>query len=55
MAVAPVPAPANSSSTSGANASSSSNVPTSVVHFSNYNDEGYQFTLATGRRYWLRW
>ncbi|GIL53440.1 hypothetical protein Vafri_9024 [Volvox africanus] len=28
---------------------------TSVVHFTGYNEEGYQFTTATTRDYWLTW
>ncbi|EFJ47175.1 hypothetical protein VOLCADRAFT_92352 [Volvox carteri f. nagariensis] len=28
---------------------------TSVVHFSGYNEDGYQFTTATNRNYWLTW
>jgi hypothetical protein len=28
---------------------------TSIVHFTNYNELGYQFTVATNRDYWLHW
>ncbi|KXZ47885.1 hypothetical protein GPECTOR_32g498 [Gonium pectorale] len=28
---------------------------TSIVHFTNYNEQGYQFTAATRRDYWLHW
>jgi hypothetical protein len=28
---------------------------TSVVHFTHYNDQGYQFTAPAGRAYWLHW
>ncbi|KXZ54727.1 hypothetical protein GPECTOR_4g796 [Gonium pectorale] len=28
---------------------------TSIVHFTNYNELGYQFTVATGRDYWVHW
>jgi hypothetical protein len=28
---------------------------TSIVKFSKYNEFGYQFTVATGRDYWLHW
>lgn len=28
---------------------------TSRVHFTNYNEDGYQWTVATMRNYWLHW
>lgn len=28
---------------------------TSLVHFTKYNEKGYQFTAATHRDYWLQW
>ncbi|KAG2491954.1 hypothetical protein HYH03_009686 [Edaphochlamys debaryana] len=28
---------------------------TSVVHFTKYNEDGYQFTVPTGRDYWVHW
>ncbi|KXZ47880.1 hypothetical protein GPECTOR_32g493 [Gonium pectorale] len=28
---------------------------TSIVHFTNYNEQGYQFTAATRRDYWVHW
>ncbi|KXZ47883.1 hypothetical protein GPECTOR_32g496 [Gonium pectorale] len=28
---------------------------TSIVHFTNDNEQGYQFTAATRRDYWLHW
>ncbi|KXZ47884.1 hypothetical protein GPECTOR_32g497 [Gonium pectorale] len=28
---------------------------TSVVHFTKYNEDGYQFTAATRRDYWVHW
>ncbi|KAG2496270.1 hypothetical protein HYH03_005503 [Edaphochlamys debaryana] len=28
---------------------------TSLVHFTKYNEEGYQFTVPTGRDYWVHW
>lgn len=28
---------------------------TSIVHQTHYNEDGYQFTAAVGRDYWLHW
>ena len=34
---------------------SRANNRTSIVHFTRYNEDGYQFTVATQRDYWIQW